>query len=424
MNLPRPRLREDVLVHLHEMGHIRRSAETNGNVWVGAPLRIEFRRMAEEIAVECTSKIDIRCARDHLDWTRYPIPTERHELALQWLQLRHSKDATRNAAITAYWEVCARGLDVIDRAKLDAAYRALVANPAHLHCEQWADELTAHFSPPVKPLPQHQESKQAERARVDAIADELEAEAEAERAERRAGESDQTAEKRDWAPDGDDAGGVGGGPKRGARDVLDVHMHLTARRGGRTVAAAWRTVDTGTVVRRPELLVPSGRIFAARASGGGLLIDYSGSMRWSPRTLMDGVKKLPRLWAGAYSGPGPDKYAGRLCVVARDGRMGEWDDTAERAVHTRGNCCDWLALEYMVAHAPRPYVWVSDGCVLDSMRHGYAHPQACDKIMARHGIVRVLTLDDAIRYLLGQSVYGWTDASSERSRSAMRRVHR
>jgi hypothetical protein len=172
--------------------------------------------------------------------------------------------------------------------------------------------------------------------------------------------------------------------------------------------------DTGSYVRRPDQLL-TGRIFAARGQGGAILIDWSGSMAWSYAALEGAIKTLPRLWCAAYSGtsddgymPAGEKYAGRLCVVARDGRIGDWQEDAERRKHHGANGCDWLALQYMVDHTNGPYVWVSDGAVCGDSHHA----ERCTAIMVKHRIARVEKLEYALDYLRGKSVRGAWDTPS------------
>jgi hypothetical protein len=100
-------LRQDWLVQQHELTHVADMSEA----W---PLpkdkqQRRFFKMLCEVAVEAISLhrngIDIRQARDHLDWTKFPLPDDADLTgnALLWLQVCFSADAARNPAIKAVY---------------------------------------------------------------------------------------------------------------------------------------------------------------------------------------------------------------------------------------------------------------------------------------------------------------------------------
>jgi hypothetical protein len=130
------------------------------------------------------------------------------------------------------------------------------------------------------------------------------------------------------------------------------------------------------------------------------------------------MRQFPRLWAAIYSmhrssaeaGTRRGRYAGRLCVLAQNGRLAPLPKRGEEREHTSGNGdADKAALAYAARWAPKPIVWVSDGQVEAETRGNWP---AVDALLRRHRIVRVLTIEDAIAYLRGQKVRGWTACSS------------
>jgi hypothetical protein len=214
---------------------------------------------------------------------------------------------------------------------------------------------------------------------------------------------------------------------------LDIHRH-TAYRSARKVLGhgGVRACESGSRLKYAGRLYQDGRVLARRGrTGGAILIDGSGSMDWKQDTVERAVRLLPGVWVGWYSwhmaayelsrlatGTTQDAYYkslraiapywGRLCIIAEKGRVAEYDarHPDEVRAHSLGNECDAECLEY-IGKLPGPRVWVSDGAVYGDSTHG----ARCDAAMRKYGIVRVATVDDAVAYLEGKAVTGWSSVS-------------
>jgi hypothetical protein len=132
---------------------------------------------------------------------------------------------------------------------------------------------------------------------------------------------------------------------------------------GRPIPALARSksyLDHGAALAAPHRLPVDGRVFQRnrRQRGGTVLIDASGSMRFSPADLERITATAPLATVAVYSGHGRQ---GTLSVVAARGRMVSADDLAASA-RGRGNIIDGPALRWL-AGQPEPRVWVSDGLV-------------------------------------------------------------
>jgi hypothetical protein len=208
--------------------------------------------------------------------------------------------------------------------------------------------------------------------------------------------------------------------------AVDVHRHTLSKGVSQSVALGWRSSENGSTVRYPSQMYPSGRIFAKRAPGGSIILDGSGSMSWHTQHIVEAQKQMPNLYVAVYSWHGSsgywratkglkatDTFIARYCIIAQKGKIdpnGEINRKAEPE-HTGGNSgADPASLWYAARWSPKPIVWVSDGMV--SFGEEQKFYQQCDAIMRKHKIVRVLTIEDAIDYLLGKAVPGWHQSAS------------
>lgn len=216
--------------------------------------------------------------------------------------------------------------------------------------------------------------------------------------------------------------------------AVDVHRHTLGKSTSTSVSLGWRSTQDGVTVRYPSQMFPDGRVFAKRAPGGSIILDGSGSMDWHTQHIVEAQKKMPNLYVAVYSYHGgngywkaskgyvaDDTFIARYCIVAQNGRLDPNGVTArsteltpdgKHRCHTGGNSgADPAALYYAANNgAPKPLVWVSDGMV--SFDEEQRFWRQCDELMLRHKIVRVLTIQDAIDYLLGKAVPGWHQCAS------------
>ena len=147
------------------------------------------------------------------------------------------------------------------------------------------------------------------------------------------------------------------GPMRIDRLSMSVAVQqaLAARRN--------RATDSGAVPRFIHRMAIDGRIFShkARAPGGTVLIDASGSMQFSDQDIERILVAAPCATVAMYSGRRGG--GGQLTVIAANGRRAEKSAIAEtRNDVGLSNIVDGPALEWL-AKQSEPRVWVSDAQV-------------------------------------------------------------
>ncbi|MSR63934.1 MAG: hypothetical protein EXS08_16030 [Planctomycetes bacterium] len=192
----------------------------------------------------------------------------------------------------------------------------------------------------------------------------------------------------------DDKGGHGGVSGE-LKLVLAPLVHSTPQiRGGRRGRS--RATSEGSLVRYPFRWPIDGALFrrTSRVRGGTVLIDTSGSMSLDAA----GIDRILVASSGAalvalYSGH--DKL-GELRIVARDGRRA---DARDLVPFGRGNIVDEPALLWLARQAG-PRLWISDGGVtgIGDTTSTELH-RRCQEIVARGGIRRVKTIDEAVAVL-------------------------
>jgi hypothetical protein len=118
-------------------------------------------------------------------------------------------------------------------------------------------------------------------------------------------------------------------------------------------------------------------------------------------------------WDASKGFKSEDQFIARYCVLAQKGVLDPEgiEHTQREWQHTGGNSgADPASLWYAAKHAPKPIVWVSDGMVSFGEHQGFY--KGCDALMRQHKMVRVLTIEDAIDYLLGKAVPGWHQSAT------------
>jgi len=131
----------------------------------------------------------------------------------------------------------------------------------------------------------------------------------------------------------------------------------------RPVPAAARRrafTDHGAVLAAAHRLHIDGRVFTRRRRqrGGTVLIDASGSMRFSPSDLERITAAAPLATVAVYAGNG---RLGTLVIVASRGRIAG-AEALRAAARGNGNVIDGPALRWL-ARQPEPRIWISDGHV-------------------------------------------------------------
>jgi hypothetical protein len=159
--------------------------------------------------------------------------------------------------------------------------------------------------------------------------------------------------------------------------------------------------STGRRVVRPARLMidPHRRIFerCARGRGGVVVVDQSGSMSLTEEQLGALLEAVPGAFVLGYShAPGAEAVP-NAWVLANRGRV-----ATKVPAGNVGNGVDGPALRHALAkrRGREPVVWVCDGQVTDSGDHADAALAAeCARLVVRHGIQMVATLEGAIALL-------------------------
>jgi hypothetical protein len=184
------------------------------------------------------------------------------------------------------------------------------------------------------------------------------------------------------------------GAEPGRMTVRRVPLEIALRaRGG---LPAWRAGNEGSVVRFVQRWPVDRAIFRrrARARGGTLLIDHSGSMSLGVEDLDRFLLAAPvGMRVAVYSGEGA---VGELRVVADGGRRAAVPHLARFG---KGNIVDLPALEWL-ARQRSPRIWVTDGGVTGvGDRSSTALRTRCRSLRRRAAIRRVGSLDEARKLL-------------------------
>jgi hypothetical protein len=124
---------------------------------------------------------------------------------------------------------------------------------------------------------------------------------------------------------------------------------------------SWKPTDQGTVLRYVQRYCSGdGTIFAAKGQKPGgctVLIDASGSMRFSAEEILQVMQLMPAALIAAYDG---DDTKGELRILAKKGRR---VDSHHFKGPVGGNAVDGPALEWLSKQAG-PRYWVSDGHIV------------------------------------------------------------
>ncbi len=172
---------------------------------------------------------------------------------------------------------------------------------------------------------------------------------------------------------------------------------------------------TGVDLRYPSRLAtdPLRRAFVrpARAVGGVVLVDQSGSMAVDTAELAGLVRRSPGALVLGYSHrPGDHGVTPNAWVLVAGGRV-----AADIPPGNVGNGVDGPALRLALAERRRgePVVWVTDGQVTDSNDHpDESLALECARLVEGHGVILARTLADAVHALRGR---GRQSAAERRS---------
>lgn len=162
-----------------------------------------------------------------------------------------------------------------------------------------------------------------------------------------------------------------------------------------------RATEEGAVPGRIERLFTDGAIFSRveRQRGASVLLDISGSMGLSTEEIKDFLTRIPAATIATYCGGGGG--VGHLRIIAERGKIASDNDMRVR--YGQNNLIDGPALEWLGAQPLEPRLWVSDGQVTgigDVCSAGLS--AIAEAICLRHKILRIESLEEAIRFLGGR----------------------
>jgi hypothetical protein len=276
----------------------------------------------------------------------------------------------------------------------------MYANPTNATRELVAAELATYFPKVEEEEPQPKEKPEEKLAQEEAEQEEKEAE---DRAEQDA---------------------TGAGSDIVAIGHVQYHDHTaTVRQQNARIIRRSVPVAQGINARFAHRWMLDKSIFAQRMlTEGGIMIDGSGSMKWTDEDMKLLIDKLPAVTVGLYSGAygtnpqtGETIY-GRICTIAKNGKFAKF--TGRDPGTGMGNDVDYEALQ-LLAKWPEPRLWLSDGIVCGGLyRGGCLHPEhlvgrfrydgklheMCSAWMKAHRILRVPDRDTMHRLLKRERV--------------------
>jgi hypothetical protein len=445
--VPRALTPAQKLARLHELGHVKYTprnwsqhmAEALSNVDEGADVDpaviVQISMMLEENRIDWLlwdrHQIDLRPAREVLDWDKMAVPTDVLR-ALKWvLQLAWTVWASKGLHHTVPNRPPAREPDSATGDFFDACWLvlanhhadlapavvrgclAIYNDPTHATRNSVAAELATFFPPEKEIEEQPPEKEEEQEAQAEAAK-----EAKAEEKSRHRNEEPEEAEPEVLkVPD----------PKTDIM-YLDIHDHTAnVHRISTKIRRRVTPTYSGILIKYPHRYMVDKAIFGLRTlTEGGLMLDWSGSMQWTDQDLQDVLAVLPAITVGGYGGfshPGTRGHSfrpfssrpegGRICIVAKHGKFSKF--AGLESLFNGGNAVDVEALQ-LLGRWPKPRFWLSDGFVCGGQHQG-AHPERryntndimrcegnvayeCEKLMRKYEILRVpnvATLRDLLK---------------------------
>lgn len=413
------------LARLHELGHVKYSPRD----WEKRMLRV-YRQATAELGKPVNStavdkillmleenridwilwdrhSIDLRPAREALDWGKMPDPSSVLYALGMCMQLAWTVWASRGLGTKAgipnppptrtpdadtgeyfdkCWAVVCEENEPLGRAMIRACMR-MYAEPTHEMRDKVAAELATFFPKEEeeedKPPPPKKEEQEAQ-----------------DHAEKEEQEEAARAEEQE----------TGVGSEVFEKGRVQYHDHTaTIRRPTMRIARKARPVSQGIGLKFAHRWFLDKAIFSQRLlTEAGIMVDGSGSMTWTDEDMQDLVAKLPAVKVGVYSGVDCGHFnsdglpiIGRICIIARDGRFAKYTGLDPEC--NGANEVDVEALK-LLATWPKPRLWLSDGCVCggvfsgppkDNPTMGFYNNadgrihEICNQIMRAHEIYRV-----------------------------------
>lgn len=162
-----------------------------------------------------------------------------------------------------------------------------------------------------------------------------------------------------------------------------------------------RASSMGSRIAYPQRLLtdPERRVFStkAKASGGIVAIDVSGSMDINPDDLDAILELSPGAFVLAYSHKPKSLGVPNVWILANRGKRCSADQL--KTIGNIGNGVDGPVLDYIVKmrKGREPLIWLCDGQVTDAHdKPNEALTKVCADIVKRHGIIVAPTMADVI----------------------------
>jgi hypothetical protein len=417
-NVPEAYTPAQRLARLHELAHVKWSptnwpkiaANVAGVVGEGADLTacMKISKMLEENRIDWLlwdrRGIDLRPAREVLDWAQMPDPGSLLQAAGMVMQLAWTVWASRGLGKGIPNEPPARVPDPATGEYFDKAWKIVTDESHELAVAIIRGCLRMYHDP----RPKTRNAVAAELAAFFKREPEPE-EMPPEKAEEKAAQAEaKEAIEKAEAKEEEEESGMGADPHQVGQVIY--HDHTTAiRRQNTRIVRRMIPVGQGIHLRFAHRYLIDKAVFGERRlTEGGIMIDGSGSMHWSDKDMQELVERLPAVTVGIYSGSdtvraGSGIVIGKICTIAKGGRFAKF--TGLDPGSDGGNAVDFEALS-LLARWPSPRLWLSDGYVCGGRYSGLLceHPhhhtvswyrvygrlhEMCDLLMRQHNILRV-----------------------------------
>ena len=429
------------LARIHELGHVKYSP----NNWyavlgeaMGLPtpritppdeldpaVVLHFLKMVEENRIDwllwSRHGADIRPAREALAWDGMPLPDSVSDAVGYVLQLCWTVWASRGISkapnappvrdadeeTAEFFDKCWAIVLQHPQGQIIAQFivsgcLSIYSKPTHTNRNRIAVMLAQFF--PKKPPPQPDEKEEEKEEQQEA----------------------EEQEKQQQQQQADDAGGTAGVEVL-TRGHVQIHDHTGVRRRQRAPArSTLQPMPYGQQFKYPHRHVLDRNVFARKkTSTVSIMIDTSGSMKWTNEMLMALIDRMPSVWIGTHESfrTAEDRNVyGRICILAKNGVFAEYQGREPGS--GGGNAVDIEALEELVKW-PGPRFWLSDGYVWGGPREG-PYPDLpeekqtaylrrsgaimyrCHELMKRYNILRVNTMEDMLALLERKAVTVYT----------------
>ena len=152
--------------------------------------------------------------------------------------------------------------------------------------------------------------------------------------------------------------------------------------------------DRGQTIKDIHRWTTDKKVFGRKGKvyGGTVLIDASGSMRFTGKDILEIMQEVPAVTIAMYNGYSNE---GHLRIIARNGRRVDESYINEHA--GSGNVVDLPALQWLGKQDPRR-IWVSDMQVVDNNGVTKQGLEECIQAMKRLNIFRLANVDEVKRY--------------------------